>query len=174
MKDVFACMKDSRSIRRFKTNPLPDSVLTRILEAACWAPSAGNLQPWQFYVVKDQQLKEQIFNVSFEQEPIRQAPVLIVVMCDPARSAERYHERGAQLYCLQDTAAAAQNMMLAAEALDIAACWLGAFDEAKVKALLAAPSRLRAVILLTIGYSDEPERQKKERLSIAEVTKLFE
>lgn len=173
-KDVFVCMKDSHSIRHFKSEPIPESVLTRILEAACWAPSAGNLQPWYFYVVKNSQLKDKIFEVSFEQEQIRQAPVLIVILSDPARSNERYHERGAQLYCLQDTAAAAQNMLLAAEALDLGACWIGAFEEVKVQTLLEAPPRLRAVAMLAIGYSDEKSRQTKERLSIAEVTKIIE
>ncbi|MDF2499952.1 MAG: nitroreductase [Anaerosporomusa subterranea] len=173
-KDVFECMKDSQSIRHFKSEPIPESVLARILEAACWAPSAGNLQPWYFYVVKNQQLKDKIFEVSFEQEQIKQAPVLIVVLSDPARSNERYHERGAQLYCLQDTAAATQNMLLAAEALDIGSCWIGAFDEVKVQTLLEAPPRLRAVAMLAIGYSDEKERQTKERLRVAEVAKIIE
>ena len=173
-KDVFECMKDSHSIRQFKTDPIPDNVLTRILEAACWAPSAGNLQPWYFYVVKNQQLKDKIFEVSFEQTQIKQAPLLIIILADPSRSNERYKERGAQLYCLQDTAAAAQNMLLAAEALDIGACWIGAFDEVKVQTLLEASPRLRAVAMLAIGYSDEKERQTKERLPVAEVTKIIE
>ena len=173
-KDVFECMKNSQSIRQFKSEPISESVLTRILEAACWAPSAGNLQPWYFYVVKNQDLKDQIFEVSFEQEQIRQAPLLIVILADPARSNERYHERGAQLYCLQDTAAAAQNMLLAAEALGIGACWIGAFDEVKVQTLLEAAPRLRAVAMLAMGYSNEKEQQLKERLRMAEVTKIIE
>lgn len=173
-KDVFECMKNSHSIRRFKPEPIPENVLTRILESACWAPSAGNLQPWYFYVVKNQKMRDQIFEVSFEQEQIRQAPLLIVILADPARSNERYHERGAQLYCLQDTAAAAQNMLLAAEALDIGACWIGAFDEVKVQTLLEAPPRLRAVAMLAMGYSDEKEQQVKERLRVAEITKIIE
>lgn len=171
--DVFECMKNSHSIRHFKPDPIPEKVMTRILEAASWAPSAGNLQPWYFYVVSNPDIKQQIFDVSFEQEQIRQAPVIIVVLADPSRSNERYNERGAQLYCLQDTAAAAQNILLAAEALDIGACWIGAFDEVKVQTILEAAPRLRAVAILALGYSNETERQAKERLRIAEVTKVI-
>lgn len=173
-KDVFECMKNSHSIRHFKSDPIPDSVLTRILQAATWAPSAGNLQPWYFFVVKNQDLKDRIFEVSFEQPQIKEAPLLIVILADPARSNERYKERGAQLYCLQDTATAGQNMLLAAEALDLGACWIGAFDEVKVQTLVEAPPRLRAVAMLAMGYSAEKERQEKERLPVAEVAKIID
>lgn len=172
--DLFECMRNSHSIRQFKSDPIPESALTRILEAACWAPSAGNLQPWYFYVVKNQKMKERIYEESFEQEQLRQAPVVIVILADPARSNERYKERGAQLYCIQDTAAAAENILLAAEALDIGACWVGAFDEVKVQTILEAPPRLRAVAILALGYSNEKERQTKERLRVAEVVKIID
>lgn len=173
-KDVFDCMRESQSVRSFKQEPVPEPTLTRLLEAACWAPSAGNLQPWYFYVVKNSHVKKELASLCFNQEQIIEAPVAIVVMADPARSNERYGERGAQLYCLQDTAAAIQNLLLAAEGVGIGACWVGAFDEPKVQQLVEAPPRLRAVAIICLGYSNEPERGAKERFRVAEVVKFID
>ncbi len=172
-KDVFDCMRNSHSVRIFKNQEISDATLTRILEAGCWAPSAGNLQPWYFYVVKNDEVKSRIADACFDQQQIVAAPVVIVIMADPARSNERYGERGAQLYCNQDTAAAAQNMLLAAEGLGISACWVGAFNETKVQQLLEAPPRMRAVIIICLGYNDEEHPHWKERLRVAEVAKLI-
>lgn len=172
-KDIFDCMRDSHSVRHFKQADIPEPTITRLLEAACWAPSAGNLQPWYFYVVTNEQVKDRIAAACHEQEQVREAPAVIVVMADPARSNERYAERGAQLYCLQDTAAAIQNLLLAAEGLGLGACWVGALDEVQIQKLVEAPPRLRAVAVICIGYSNEQERNVKERLRVAEVAKFI-
>lgn len=173
-KDVFDCMRDSHSVRNFKQEPIPEPTLTRILEAACWAPSAGNLQPWYFYAVKNVKVKQQISEACIEQQQITEAPVVVVVMADPARSNERYAERGAQLYCLQDTAAATQNMLLAAEGLGIGSCWIGAFDEPQVQQIVEAPPRLRAVAIICLGYSNEQYKGVKERQRVADVAKIID
>lgn len=173
-KDVFDAMRESHSVRSFKPHPLPEPTLTRLLEAACWAPSAGNLQPWYFYVVTNEELKDKISAACFDQQQVKDAPAIIVVMADPARSNERYGERGAQLYCLQDTAAATQNILLAAAGLGVDTCWVGAFDEVQVQRLVEAPPRLRAVAIICVGYGDEPDADHyKERLRVAEVTKIL-
>lgn len=173
-KDVFDAMRESHSVRNFRPQSLPEPTLTRLLEAACWAPSAGNLQPWYFYVVTNVQLKEKIAEACYDQDQIEAAPAIIVVMADPARSNEQYGERGAQLYCLQDTAAATQNILLAAAGLGVDTCWVGAFDEVRVQRLVEAPPRLRAVAIICVGYGDESESaHAKERLRVAEVTKIL-
>jgi nitroreductase len=172
-KDVFDAMRESHSVRNFKPEPVPEPTLTRILEAACWAPSAGNLQPWYFYVVTNTELKEKIAAACHDQAQVTDAPIAIVVMADPARSNERYGERGAQLYCLQDTAAASQNILLAAAGLGLDTCWVGAFDEVTVQRLVEAPPRLRAVAIICLGFGDERERHNKERFRVAEVTKIL-
>ena len=172
-KDIFDCMRESHSIRSFTKEDIPDATLSRILEAGCWAPSAGNLQPWFFYVIKNEKLKRQVAEVCFQQQQVEATPVIVVIMADPAKSNEKYGERGAQLYCLQDTAAAAENMILAAHGLGIASCWVGAFDEPKVQVLVEAPPRLRAVAILCLGYSHEEESPYKERYRVAEVTKVI-
>jgi len=172
-KDIFDCIRESRSIRQFKSEQIPEPTLTRILDAGNMAPSAGNLQPWYFYVVQDSSVKEKLADASFDQEQISDAPTVVVILADPARSNEKYGERGAQLYCLQDSAAAAQNILLAAEGLGIAACWVGAFDERKVQEAVEAPPRLRAVAMICLGYSGEQTIGYKERLRLNEVVKFI-
>lgn len=172
-KDVFDAMRECQSVRHFIQDPIPEPTLTRILEAACWAPSAGNLQPWYFYVVQNQEVKEKIAEACFDQDQVTEAPAVVVVMADPARSNERYGERGAQLYCLQDTAAAIQNMLLAAEGLGIGSCWVGAFDERRVQTLVEAPPRLRAVAIICFGFSNEADEHPKARLRVIEVAKFI-
>ncbi|WP_188398056.1 nitroreductase family protein [Sporomusa sp. GT1] len=172
-KDIFDCIRQSHSIRNFKSEQIPDATLTRILEAGNMAPSAGNLQPWYFYVVQDVSVKEKIAAAAFDQEQINEAPTVIVIAADPARSNELYGERGAQLYCIQDTAAAAQNILLGAEGLGVAACWVGAFNETKVEEAIKAPPRLRAVAIICLGYSNEQPKEYKERLRLAEVAKFI-
>jgi nitroreductase len=173
-KDVFDCMRESHSVRSFQQKDIPEPTLTRILEAGCWAPSAGNVQPWYFFVVKNKEVKQRVAEACFEQHQIEDSPISIVILADPARSNERYGERGAQLYCLQDTAAAVENMILAAYGLGIATCWVGAFDEIRVQEAVEAPPRLRAVAILCLGYSNEVnDRPAKERLRVAEVTKII-
>jgi Nitroreductase len=172
-KDVFDAMREAHSVRQFTSEPLPAPTLTRLLEAACWAPSAGNLQPWYFYVVQGEALKRRLASACQDQRQVAEAAAAVVVTADPARSSERYGERGAQLYCLQDTAAAIQNILLAATGLGIASCWVGAFDERQVQELVEAPPRLRAVAIVCLGYSNEVEEEPKERLRVAEVTKIL-
>ncbi|MDD4600253.1 putative NAD(P)H nitroreductase YodC [bioreactor metagenome] len=172
-KDVFDCMRETQSVRLFQTDEIPEPTLTRILEAGCWAPSAGNLQPWYFYVIKNPEVKRKIADFCYDQKQILESPVSIVILADPARSNEHYGERGAQLYCIQDTAAATENMMLAADGLGIASCWVGAFDERKVQEAVEAPPRLRAVAILCLGYSNLAVTHAKSRLRVAEVTKFI-
>ncbi|MEG6585974.1 nitroreductase family protein [Dendrosporobacter sp. 1207_IL3150] len=172
-KDIFDCMRESHSTRIFKQEEIAEPTLTRILEAGCWAPSAGNLQPWYFYVVKNQQVKSKITEACFDQHQITEAPISIVIMADPSRSNDQYGERGAQLYCLQDTAAAAENMILAADALGIGSCWVGAFDERRVQQAVEAPPRLRAVAIICLGYSNEQNARSKERYRVADVAKII-
>ena len=80
-------------------------------------------------VVKQPDLRKRIAAAAHDQDFIETAPVSIVVCAEPERSAARYGNRGAALYCLQDTAAAIQNILLTATAYGLGTCWVGAFDQ---------------------------------------------
>ncbi len=165
-KDLFEVIKERRSERHFKSDPVPDEMIRRIMECGLKAPSAGNMQPWQFIIVKRPELKANLSKAAFGQKFVQDAPVVIVVLADPGRSAGRYGNRGSDLYCIQDTAAAVQNMLLAVVAFGLGACWVGAFDEADAGRALDLPGHLRPVAMIPIGYPKErfaPRRPRLER-----------
>ncbi len=155
------------SCRRFATAPLSESEVERILEAALWAPSAGNLQPWRFFVVTSEALRRRLAGAA-GQEFVEEAPVVFVVCAVPGESSPRYGARGESLYCLQDTAAAVQNILLAATELDLGSCWVGAFDERAAAAALELPRGWRPVALVPVGRPLEPPGRRSRR-STAEV-----
>jgi len=153
--ELFEAIKGRRSIRRFRPDSVGDKDLENILEAAIAAPSAGNCQPWEFIVVKNPRVKQKLKEAAQNQNSLTEAPVVIVICTDASRSAERYGERGRKLYCIQDTAAAAQNIHLAAYGLGYGTCWIGAFEETEVAEALGAPTGVRPVIMIPIGKPAE-------------------
>lgn len=157
-KDVIEAIEERRSVREFEPTPVPDATIGRLIESARLAPSAGNLEPWKFIVVKRNEIKKSLAEAAIDQDFIEKAPVCIVVCAEPERSMARYGERGASLYCLQDTAAAVQNILLTATAYGLGSCWVGAFDEQKVNATLGLSSHYKPVAIIPIGYpAEEPE-----------------
>jgi len=159
-----------KSIRSFKPDGVPAEKIAKLLDAARSAPSAGNCQPWFFYVIGGASLKERIVKESRASGFIADAPVAIVVCADIARSSARYHERGAELYCVQDTAAAVQNLLLAAAEEGLAACWCGAFDEGAVSEILGLEKNMRPVAIIPIGYAvtDPPKTSRRPVEEICE------
>ncbi|HIE48213.1 TPA: nitroreductase family protein, partial [Candidatus Bipolaricaulota bacterium] len=142
---------------------VPPELLDQLLEAARWAPSAGNAQPWRFVVVGSEELKEGLVRAALGQRFLAQAPVVIVVCADLTRARQAYGSRGETLYCLQDTAAAVQNLHLAAFEQGLGTCWVGAFDEAEVARLLGLPPGLRPVALVPVGYPAETPAPRPRR-----------
>jgi nitroreductase len=171
-KDVIEAIEERRSVRRFEETPVPDATIGRLIDSAHLAPSAGNLEPWKFVVIKDDKIKKKLTWAAYGQEFISSAPVCIVVCAEPDRSATRYGQRGAELYCLQDTAAAVQNILLTATAYGLGSCWVGAFDETKVKYCLNLDQRFRPVAVIPIGYPAE-EVEEIPRRSVGEVTEIM-
>lgn len=175
MKSVTEAIRERRSVRRFAAEDVSDATLSKLLEAACLAPSAGNRQPWFFYVVKAPQVREDLAKAAFGQSFLKEAPVDIVVCAEPERSAARYGERGALLYCLQDTAAAVQNILLMADGLGLSTCWVGAFDEKAVSQILEIPLGRRPVAIVPVGYSSLVAPPKPPaRRALDEVVKIVD
>jgi nitroreductase len=126
--------------------------LTKILEAGHKNPTAGGLHPEKFMVIKDSSTKERLAEASYGQNFIVDAPVVIVVCADLDVSSTKYGQRGRELYSVQDTAAATQNMFLAATALGIGACWVGGFEEKKGAEILKLPNHIRPLVIFPLGY----------------------
>jgi nitroreductase len=129
--------------------------LRQLLEAASAAPSAGNLQAYEIAVVRDPELKEAISRSALGQRALVHAPVDLVFLQDPSRSASKYGQRGTELYAVQDATIACAYAQLAATALGLASVWIGAFHPDPIRRLLEAPAHLQPVALLALGYADE-------------------
>ena len=161
--EVSEAIRTRRSIRRYTDEEVGPETVRELLDAARWAPSAGNLQPWEFVVVRRPELKEALARAALGQMFVAEAPVVVVVCADQMRSASIYGERGSSLYCLQDTAAATQNLLLAAHDRGLGACWVGAFREREVGCLIGVPPGIRPVAIIPIGHPAERPRPPARR-----------
>ena len=153
--DLFEAIKNRRSIRSFKKQDVPEDLVTKLLEAAQAAPTAGNSQPYQLVVARNESVKQQLAKAAHNQKSMQEAPVIIVVCADEKASAKAYGDRGKKLYCLQDTAIVTQNILLAAYALGLGTCWVGAFDEDDAKKAVHTPKDVRPVAMIPVGYPNE-------------------
>lgn len=165
--ELSTIIKSRRSIRSFKRDKeISKDVINKILEAAIWAPTAGNVQPWRFFVITNQDIKEQLVSAALDQEFIRDASVVIVVCTNKTEANLSYGKRGVELYSIQDTAAAIQNMLLTVHSLGLGSCWVGAFSEEMAAKILNLPQEIRPVAILPIGYQAEsPSAPKRKSLN---------
>ncbi len=170
--DFLGVLATRRSIRAFSEEPVTERELRLCLKAATLAPSAGNVQPWQFFVVRDRGTRQALARAALGQMFLAQAPVVIVVCADLKRAAAAYGRRGRELYSLQDTAAATQNLLLMAHALGLGTCWVGAFDEQAVARVLKLPGHLRPVALVPVGRPAQRPASPGRR-PLSEVVRKF-
>lgn len=158
-----------RSVRHF--NPkleVADADIRALLDAAVAAPSAGNIQPWRFTVVRSLEARDRLA-AALNQRWATGAPVIIVVSVDPRPCAARYGDRGEMLYSIQDTAAATENILLAAVDRGLSSCWIGAFDESAVREAVGLSRPVTPVAVLPIGYSAESAGRPARR-PVGEIT----
>ncbi|HJJ38921.1 MAG TPA: nitroreductase family protein [Methanocorpusculum sp.] len=136
-----------------------------ILSAASTCPTAGNLEAWDVVIVSDEGQLEVLSDAAGGQRQMLDAGCAFVVCANYIRSMSRYGERGI-LYAVQDATIAATYMMLAAHAIRLHTCWMGAFDEAQVKEVLELPAHVRPVAILSVGVgtlpASSPERMNPE------------
>lgn len=166
--DVFEAIKNRRSIRTFERKAVSEEQVEALIDAARHAPSAGNIQPWEFVIVREPRIKHQLSVAALNQTFITEAPVVIVVCANEASSGQGYGNRGVHLYCIQDTAAATENVLLAAYAMGLGACWIGAFREEMLRKALNTPTHVRPVAIIPIGYTSQ-ESAPRGRRAIEEI-----
>jgi nitroreductase len=158
--DVIA---NRRSVRHYSTKlAVTDEDVRALLLAAVAAPSAGNIQPWRFTVVKSLAARERLAE-ALQQRWATAAPVIIIVSVDPRPCSARYGARGEMLYAIQDTAAAVQNILLSAVDRGLASCWIGAFDESAVRDAIGVSAPVTPVAILPIGHSAESSARPVRR-----------
>lgn len=149
--DALEAIRTRRSIRNFTGDPIPRQDLEALIDAARLAPSGHNEQPWDFIVVTDRAMIDQLKVAAGWME---KACAIIAVVLDPSSR-----------WWLEDGSAAIQNILLAAHALGYGACWLEGYTlplEAKFKTLLGVPEDKRLLTLIPVGVPKErPEKEKK-------------
>lgn len=164
--DYFEVVRKRQSIRAFQSKPVEEEKLKKVLETANAAPSAGNLQAYDIFVVRKPEQKRALVKAALGQEFIAGAPVVLVFCANPAHNIRKYGERGHRLYAIQDATIACAFAMLAATALDLATVWVGAFSDDAVRAVIGLLGNITPVSILPIGYPAEtPDRTPRRPLS---------
>ncbi len=157
--DTFECIRKRRDIRSYVKEEVPDEVIRKIIEAGRLAPSAMNLQPWHFVIIKDKATIKGLEKFCTSGRFIAGASFAVVVVTDPVN---KWHEI--------DGARAVQNMSLAAWNEGVGTCWIGAIDRDKVKEMLGIPRKLHILTILPFGYPEEfTVKRKKIRKPAEEI-----
>ncbi|MBR9703177.1 nitroreductase family protein [Candidatus Woesearchaeota archaeon] len=162
---LFEAILNRRTCRRFTDQAVEFEKVAQCIQAGMEAPSAGNLQNWQFIIITDKEKLHALYNHTMEQEVFMTASIGVLVCSDDDIAQKYYGLRGKRLYAVQNCAACIENMLLAAQAFGLGACWVGAFDEEKVDMMFQIPSHVRAQAIILFGYP-EKEPSPKERKQI--------
>lgn len=158
--DFLRVVKTRRSIRRYKPDPVSDEIIHQLIDAARYAPSSDDIQPWEFIVVRAKRVKERLSDTHAWSYFVKDAPVCIVALGNERRSPS---------YFAIDTTCAIQNLLLVSHSLGLGACWVAVYDprnpscENHVRTVLNVPSHLRIITMIPIGYPDEKASQRTFR-----------
>lgn len=152
--ELIEAIENRRSIRRFKSRAIPKDNLYYLIELAMHAPSAGNLQDYQFIVCTNKDMIDDLPSCCMDQTWIATAPTVIVVCSQPSVQQNWYGPAG-DGFARHNASAAAQNILLAAHDFGLGACWVSGFDTDKINHLFHIPEGVRIEAIIPIGYSDE-------------------
>jgi len=158
MVDLLDLIKGRRSVREFLDREVSDNHINKIIEAGRWAPSGLNNQPWRFFVVKDNDMKERLAEQTHYGNIILGAPVNVVVFLDTSSSYDRTKDLQAVGTCIQ-------NMLLMANSLGLGACWLGEIlnKKEKVAGILQVPEEFELMAVISLGYGTPKERNSERK-----------
>lgn len=168
--EILDVLRGRRSIRNFRPDPVPDSLLAVLFEAVRWAPSGGNIQPWEIVVIRDEGRKRALRDSLGQNNPawraVLEAPVLLV-LCGrigvPAEYKGKVQTKFGDAWLLFHLGAAAQNLCLAAHALGLGTLMTGFFDHDRVKNILEVPQGYEVVLLVPVGYPAKVPRPPVRR-----------
>ena len=157
------------SVRNYLPQPVEDEKLNYILECARLAPSACNLQPWFFYVVKDEKTKQAIIE-SYDRLWIKNAPVLLVVCKDSEASWKRADGKDSGDI---DAAIVAEHICLAAAEQGLGTCWICNFKQEILSEALELPVHVEPIAIFPIGYIDKKTSKlpEKKRKTLSEIVR---
>ncbi len=165
--DVIDAIKTRKSVRGYQNRLVEDKKLNLVLEGGRLAPSAGNRQEWRFVVVRDLETRKKLAEAAGGQTFIAKAPVVIAACAE----TDGHVMRCGQLSYPIDVAIALDHMSLTAVELGLGTCWVGSFEEEKVKEILGIPKRVRVVELMSLGYPIDQSPLEKKRLTLDTIVK---
>lgn len=157
--DVFAAIKERRSVRAYKPAPVEEEKLKKILEAARLSPSASNRQDWKFIVVREKETRKKLARAAFGQSFIGEAPVVIVACGTEPKAIMACGQPTSTV----DVSIACAFMILEAYEQGLGTCWIGAFNEDEVRKILKIPEPVRVVAVIPLGYPDESPSQRERK-----------
>jgi nitroreductase len=148
--NVIEAIKNRRSVRSYSSKPIPDDVMQRMRDALRYAPSACNYQPCRFIFVTVPELRHEVAKASNDQVWMSEAPVIVVGCGLPEQAYKFMGGKGNSVEI--DVAIALDHLTLAATEEGLGTCWIGAFNEEKVKKLLGVPADVKIVAMTPLGY----------------------
>lgn len=149
-------IRKRKMVRQYRTGePIPDSIVIKLIENAHTAPSAGHTQVQEFIVIKDSSTKLKLAEAALGQESVSGASLLIVVCSNTSRSIDRYGKRGKDFYSIIDGAFASMIILLSAVNEGIGACFVGAFEDEEVSKVLELPDYVKPIGIISLGLPDE-------------------
>jgi nitroreductase len=151
--DAIQALKTRRCVRAYSREPVPKQVIEELIDCARLAPTALNVQPWEFVVATAPEMIRKIAETTDHGRFIAEAPTCVVVLCKNTK------------YYLEDGSAATQNILLAARAHGLGACWVAGDKKPyadRILSLIGAAEGYRLISLIPIGYpAEEPQQQKR-------------
>ncbi len=150
--DALEVIFNRRSVRKYKSDEVSDEQINILLKAAMLAPSAKNMQPWEFIVVKSQETRNAIANAHPNAAMVKDAPVAIVVCGDTQKEAFAG-------YWQQDCSAATQNILLSAHALGLGTVWTGVYPKPdrheSIRKMFNIPAHIIPLCVIAVGYANQ-------------------
>lgn len=173
--ELYEAIRERRSVRRYKADPVGEDVLDRLLEASQWAPSWAHTQCPEVLVIDDPAVKEALAEAAGDRNPayraLKEAPLVVAFLGRKGRAGFKKGEAATPRgdWFMFDVALAMQNFMLAAHAEGLATVCVGLFDIGKAEQALNLPEDVTVVTYTPLGQPDQvpnlPARKERERFA---------
>ncbi|MCW3975772.1 MAG: nitroreductase family protein [Candidatus Bathyarchaeota archaeon] len=152
--DALDAIDNRKSVRKYNSKLVSKEIIERIINAGRKAPSAVNVQPWEFIAVTGLNIRKKLADVADYGKFIAESPLCIVVFCKDTK------------YYLEDGCAAVENILIAATALGLGTCWIAGDKKSyaeTVREILRVPEGYKLIALISVGYSDDDGRPRTKR-----------
>ena len=167
--DFYEVIEKRRSVRAYKSDPIPETALQNIAKAVQLAPSACNLQPWKIQIITDAKLRAKIC-ANYPAPWLAQAPAIAVAL---GNSEECWKRPEGKAIIDIDTGIVMEHLVLAACAEGLASCWICAYNSENMDAALEVSAPWSVLAISPLGYSNEEKAKEMKRKDINEIFELI-